>query len=38
MCRCPTCDLTKDFAIEYYNNNFILLDNEESIHIPKVIE
>jgi len=31
-----SCELVKDFSIEYYNNSTILRDNDRLVHIPKV--
>ena len=37
-CRCWSCDLVKDFNIQYYDNPSILLDNDRSIHIAKTVD
>ena len=37
-CRCWSCDTVEDFTIDYYSNPSILLDNDCSIHIPRVMK
>ena len=37
-CKCWSCELVKDFSIEYYKNTTILRDNDRLVHIPKVVD
>lgn len=35
-CICPTCHATQAFATDYYQNDTILRDNDQLVHVPRV--